>query len=108
MTENLQTGQKEIINRTITIGKETIIIKTQTSDGLDIQTLKILEKKVNQETIPPIVIYDCTSPDGAYPTLLFIPQREKITEILIIQPSIVDGRDEHFRFYIEAEEKPSQ
>ena len=108
MTENLQTGQKEIIKRTITIGEETIVIKTKTPEGLDVQTLKIIKKKVNQETIPPIVIYDCTSPDGVYPTLIFIPQREIISEILVIQPSLVDGNDEHFRFYIEDEEKPSQ
>jgi len=108
MTENLQTGQKEIIKRTITIGEETIVIKSETPVGLDIQTLKILEKKVNQEPIPPIIIYDCISPDGIYPTLLFIPQRKSISEILIIQPSIVDGSDEHFRFYIDKEEKPFQ
>lgn len=52
MTENLKTGQKEIINRTISIGKEMIVIKTESNTGYDFQTLKILEKKVNQETIP--------------------------------------------------------
>ncbi|WP_423819199.1 hypothetical protein V5739_00380 [Salinimicrobium sp. TIG7-5_MAKvit] len=104
MTEYLQTGQKEIINRTISIGEGTIIIKTETDSGYDIQSLKILEKKVKPETIPPIIIYDCTSPDGFYPTLLFVPQRKEVSEILVIQPSLVTGLDEHFRFYIENKE----
>ncbi len=104
VTENLQTGEKKIISRKISIGTQTIVIKTDTDSGYDIQTLKILEKKVNQETSPSIIIYDCTSPDGVYPTLIFIPQRKIITEILAIQPSLVDGSEEHFRFYIESEE----
>lgn len=48
MTENLQTGQKEIIKRTISIGEETIVIKTETDFGYDVQTLKILSKKVKR------------------------------------------------------------
>ena len=108
LTENLQTGQKELINRTITIDAGSIIIRTETKEGIDIQGLKILERKLNRETNPPILIYDCTSPDGVYPTLIFIPQRKIITEILAIQPSLVDGSDEHFRFYIETAENLSQ
>lgn len=108
LTENLQTGNKESVNRTITIGQGQIIIKTEMNVGYDIQELKILEKKLNQETSPPILIYDCTSPDGVYPTLIFIPQRKIITEILAIQPSLVDGSDEHFRFHIETKENLSQ
>ena len=104
MTEYLQTGQKEIINRTISIGEGTIIIKTETDSGYDIQTLKVLEKKVKHETTPPIIIYDCTSPDGFYPTLLFVPQRKEILEILVIQPSLVTGLDEHYRFHIAVNE----
>ena len=107
LTENLQTGQKELINRTITIDAGSIIIKTVTEDGVDIQGLKILERKLNRETNPPILIYDCTSSDGVYPTLIFIPQRKIITEILAIQPSLVDGSDEHFRFHIETRENLS-
>jgi len=63
---------------------------------------------LNIETNPPILIYDCTSPDGVCPTLIFIPQRKIITEILAIQPSLVDGSDEHFRFHIETRENLSQ
>lgn len=103
MTENLQTGQKEIINRTISIGEETIVIKTDTDFGYDVQTLKILSKKIKPKTKPPILIYECTSPDGIYPTLLLVPQRKDITEILVIQPSLVTDLDEHYRFYIEVE-----
>ena len=108
LTEHLKTGQKEQINRTIQIDEGLITIKTELTEGYDIQTLKILEKKLNSETNPPILIYDCTSPDGVYPTLLFIPQGEIISEILIIQPSIVDGTDDHFRLHIETREKLSQ
>lgn len=102
MTENLETGQKEIINRKISIGEETIVIQTETPEGSDVQTLKILKKRVNQETTPPITIYDCISSDGIYPSLLFVPQRKIPTEILIIQPSFTDDSDDHFRFYIDA------
>ena len=105
LTEHLKTSQKELINRTITIDKDLITIKTEIPEGYDIQTLKILEKKLNSETNPPILIYDCTSPDGVYPTLLFIPQREIISEILIIQPSLIDGTDEHFSFHLESKGK---
>lgn len=104
LTEHLKTGHKELINRTIQIDKGSIIIKTEIPEGYDIQTLKILMKKLNSETNPPILIYDCTSPDGIYPTLLFIPQRELISEILIIQPSLLDGTDEHLRFHLETRE----
>ncbi|WP_034917697.1 hypothetical protein [Gillisia sp. CAL575] len=107
MTENLESGEKSIINRTITIEQETILIKTETNFGYDLQTLKILSKELKQ-TIPPIMIYNCSSPDGVYPTILFIPQRKVTTEILIIQPSFTDDSDDHFRFYIDAEEKPFQ
>jgi len=108
LTENLQTGQKELINRTITIDAGSIIIRTEIEKGIDIQVLKILERKLNRETSPPILNYDCTSPDEVYPTLIFIPQRKIITEILAIQPSLVDGSDEHFRFHIETKENLSQ
>ena len=99
--EHLKTGVREVIDRTITIDKDLITIKTAIPEGYDIQTLKIVEKHLNNETIPPIVIYDCTSPDGVYPTLLFIPQREIISEILIIQPSLIDGKEEQFSFHLE-------
>lgn len=108
MTENLKTGEKELINRTIHIGNGIILIKTHTPEGLDVQTLKVVEKKVNQETQPPIIIYDCTSADDVYPTRIFIPLQEQISEILVIQPSLIDGSDEHFRFYIEAKEESFQ
>ncbi len=108
LTENLQTGQKELINRTIAIDEGSIIIKTEIEEGFDIQVLKMLEREFKRETNPPILIYDCISPDGVYPTIIFIPQRKIITEILAIQPSLVDGSDEHFRFHIESRENLSQ
>ena len=60
LTEHLKTGQKELINRTITIEEGSIIIKTEITEGYDIQTLKILDKKLNRETNPPMLIFDCT------------------------------------------------
>ena len=106
LTEHLKTGQKELINRTITIDKDVITIKTAISEGYDIQTLKIVEKQLNNDTNPPLLIYDCTSPDGIYPTILFIPQREIISEILIIQPSfLIEGEQEHFSFHLETRQK---
>lgn len=107
LTENLQTGQKELINRTITIDAGSIIIKTEAEEGVDIQVLKILERKFNRDTNPPILIYDCTSPDGIYPTIILIPQRKITAEILAIQPSLIDGLDEQFRFHIEIKENLS-
>lgn len=104
LTENLKTGEKEIINRTITIQQSAIIIKTDTDNGYDIQTLKILEKEIENDTNPSTAIYDCTSPDGVYPTTILIPQKSIISEILVIQPSLVSDTDEHFRFHIEQKE----
>ena len=105
MTEYLNTGEKEWINRTITIEEDFIQIKTQIESGFDIQVLKILSKRLNQDTNPPILIYDCTSTDGVYPTLIFIPQREIVTEIIAIQPSLVDGSDENYRFHLNSTEE---
>lgn len=107
MTENLESGEKLIINRIITIEHETIVIKTETKSKNDLQTLKILSKELKQ-TIPPIMIYNCTSPDEVYPTVLFIPQRKVTTEILIIQPSFTNDSDDHFRFYIDTDRIPIQ
>ena len=56
LTENLKTGEKEIINRTITIQQSAIIIKTDTDNGYDIQTLKILEKEIENDTNPSTAI----------------------------------------------------
>ncbi|MDT0685580.1 hypothetical protein [Autumnicola psychrophila] len=76
MTEYLNTGEKELINRTINIDENFIQIKTQTENGVDIQVLKIVESKLNRETKPPTIIYDCTSPDGVYPTTyLFLKKK---------------------------------
>lgn len=104
LTENLKTGEVERINRTITIQQNAIIIKTDTDDGYDIQTLKILEKEIEKETKPSTAIYDCTSPDGVYPTTILIPQKSIISEILVIQPSLIEDSDENFRFHIEQKE----
>lgn len=107
-TENLKSGESELINRTITIEKNRIIIRTEVKEGYDIQTLKVLNMRLNEETNPPTLIYACSSLDEVYPSLILIPQRKIITEILITQPSLANGSDEHFRFYIDTKDKASQ
>lgn len=97
---HVPTGIVEQIPRVITVGEKQIQIESEAGiDLVDVQTLVIISEELNFDDFTSFRVYQCTSEDGIYPSLVII--EENPTYISVKQPSRLTGEEEEYRLYLE-------
>lgn len=97
---HVPTGIVEHIPRVINLSEKLIQIESEAgNDLIDVQTMVILSKKVNYDDFTSYRIYECSSEDGLYPSLVII--EENPAYIRVIQPSRFTGEEEEYRLFLE-------
>jgi hypothetical protein len=90
----------ERIPRTITITDSQITIESIINKRMtDIQIMIIQTKEVSYENNIKSDVYQCTSPDGMYPSTVII--EENPGHITVLQPSLNEGQMEEYRLMLE-------
>ena len=90
----------ERIPRIITITDLQITIESIINERMtDIQIMIIRTREVSYENNTKSDVYQCTSPDGVYPSTVFI--EENPGYITVIQPSLNEDQLEEYRLMLE-------
>ena len=99
---HVPSGIVEHIPRVITVGKKQILIESEAGNDLvDVQTMVILSEELNYDDFTSFKVYQCTSEDGIYPSLVII--EENPAYISVIQPSRFTGEEEEYRLILEVD-----
>lgn len=97
---HVPSGIVETIQRVITVREKKIIIESDAGNDLvDVQTLVIKSEELNFDDFTSFWVYQCTSEDGIYPSLVII--EEAPAYISVFQPNKVSGEDEEYRLFLE-------
>lgn len=98
---HIPTGTTETISRVIKIDNNQIRIESDAVNDLtDIQILVIQSKVINRDDYISFTIYQCTSEDGVYPSVVIIEENPSF--ITVIQPRSINPLDgEEFRLVLE-------
>lgn len=97
---HVPTGIVENISRVITVGEKQIQIESDAgNDLIDVQTMVILSKELNYDDFTSFKVYQCTSEDGIYPSLVII--EENPVYISVVQPNRISGEEEVYRLFLE-------
>jgi hypothetical protein len=90
----------EKIPRTIIITDSQITIESIINERMtDIQIMIIRTKEVSYDNNTKSDVYQCTSPDGVYPSTVII--EENPGYITVIQPSLIADQMEEYRLMLE-------
>jgi hypothetical protein len=98
---HIPTGSSETIYRVIKIDNNQIRIESYAGNGLtDIQIMVIHSKVINIDDYISFTVYQCTSENGVYPSVVIIEEYPSF--ITVIQPRSINPLDgEEFRLVLE-------
>jgi len=98
---HIPTGSTETIYRVIKIDNNQIRIESDAGNGLtDIQIMIIHSKVINTDDYISFTVYQCTSENGVYPSVVIIEEYPSF--ITVIQPRSINPLDgEEFRLVLE-------
>ena len=96
---HVPTGIVEHIPRIIKISEKYIQIESEAgNDMIDVQRMVILSRELNYDDYTSFHVYQCTSEDGIYPSLVIIEENPEY--ISVIQPNRFSWEEEEYRLFL--------